>query len=89
MVDKEMQIALMEQVEDLFDLIEAGDVNEIERNLADLGFVQKGADPAVIAMEHPECELFIEIGIDEDGRVHGYELLPFAELVKKQEKFRW
>ncbi|MBN1195351.1 MAG: hypothetical protein JXA08_08430 [Methanomicrobiaceae archaeon] len=89
MVDKELQSALMERVEDLFELNEAGEVTEIERNLSDMGFVQKGGDPAVIAMVHPDCELFIEIGIDEEGRVHGYELLPFKELTKKQEKFRW
>jgi len=84
-----MQVALMERVEDLFNLNDADQVREIERKLTEYGFVQKGADPAVLAMEHAGLELFIEIELDEDGRVHAYTLLPFDERAKKQERFRW
>jgi hypothetical protein len=89
MVDKETQVALMERVEELFNLNEADQLREIERKLTEFGFVQEGADPASLAMVHAALELFIEIGIDEEGRVHGYELLPFEEMAKKQERFRW
>ncbi len=89
MVDKETQVAMMERVEELFNLNEADQLREIERKLTEFGFVQEGADPATLAMVHAALELFIEIGIDEDGRVHGYELLPFEEMAKKQERFRW
>jgi hypothetical protein len=89
MVDKETQVALMDRVEELFNLNEADQLREIERKLTEFGFVQEGADPATLAMVHAALELFIEIGIDEDGRVHGYELLPFEEMAKKQERFRW
>jgi hypothetical protein len=89
MVDKETQIALMERVEELFNLNDADQLRDIERKLTEFGFVQEGADPAMLAMVHAGLELFIEIEIDEDGKVHGYDLLPFEELSKKQEKFRW
>jgi hypothetical protein len=89
MVDKETQVAMMERVEELFNLNEADQLREIERKLAEFGFVQEGADPAALAMVHPALELFIEIEIDGEGLVHGYELLPFEEISKKQEKFRW
>jgi hypothetical protein len=89
MVDKETQVALMDRVEELFNLNEADQLREIERKLTEFGFVQEGADPAALAMVHRPLELFIEIGIDEEGRVHGYELLPFEERAKKQERFRW
>jgi len=89
MVDKETQVALMARVEELFNLNDADQVQHIERKLIEFGFVQEGADPATLAMVHADLELFIEIEIDEEGKVHGYELLPFEEISKKQERFRW
>jgi hypothetical protein len=89
MVDKEAQVALMAQVEELFNPNSRDQLQDIERKLTEYGFVEKGADPAAVAMEHPDLELFLEIELDEEGKVHGYELLPFEDLKKKQERFRW
>jgi hypothetical protein len=82
------QVDLMDRVEALFNRFGADAVHEIERELILLGFVQKGADPAVIAMEHSETGLFLEIDLDGDGRVHGYDLIPRRERGQKQERYR-
>jgi hypothetical protein len=82
------QVDLMDRVEALFNRFGADEVHEIERELILLGFVQQGADPAVIAMEHSETGLFLEIDLDEEGRVHGYDLVPPEERGRKQERYR-
>jgi hypothetical protein len=83
-----IQVDLMDRVEALFNRFRADEVHAIERELIQLGFVQKGGDPAVIAMEHPDTGLFLEIDLDEDGLVHGYDLIPPEERERKQEKYR-
>ncbi len=61
----------------------------IEKDLASLGFIQTGADPIAIAMEHPKDELYLEIWLDESRCIHSYLLIPFEEKNKKLRKFRW
>jgi hypothetical protein len=61
----------------------------IEKELGDLGFIQTGADPKAIAMEHPIDELYLEIWLDEGRCIHSYLLIPFKEKNKKLRKFRW
>jgi hypothetical protein len=61
----------------------------IEKELADIGFTQTGADPIAIAMEHQKDELYLEIWLDESRCIHSYLLIPFEEKNKKQRKYRW
>jgi hypothetical protein len=61
----------------------------IEKELGDIGFIELGADPIAIAMEHRPHELYLEIGLDEGRCVHSYLLVTLEEKNKKQRKFRW
>jgi len=83
------QLEIMKKVEELFRPGSVAGFTDIEKRLIELGFVQKGGDPTVSAFENKEAELFIDVELNEDGRIHGYELFPFDELDKRQEKFRW
>ncbi|MDD1673546.1 MAG: hypothetical protein LUP99_03955 [Methanomicrobiales archaeon] len=89
MVNAQKQHALMERVESLFLCYDGAKPLSIVGELKKWGFVERGADPAFIILVHPELELFIDIGLTEEGNIHGYELLPFNKLNEKQEKFRW
>jgi hypothetical protein len=89
MVDELEQARMMEKVEALFNRYGKKNIPGIEKSLKDLGFVQKDADPAVIRMERADYELGLVVELDGKGHIHGYELLPFKEWNKKQEKFRW
>jgi hypothetical protein len=83
------QAEMMKKVELIVDEFEQQPLSGIERQLLDLGFVQKDADPAIVLMEHHDLQLTLEIELNEDGNIHGYEILTFEEMTKKQEKFRW
>lgn len=61
----------------------------IEKELAGIGFIETGADPIAMAMEHRHDELYLEIWLDEDRCIHSYLLITFEEKNKKQRKFRW
>lgn len=89
MAENAKQLEVMREVEMLFQSGSIRTFADIERGLLELGFVQKGGDPAIAAFENTGAELFIDVELDEDGRIHGYELFPFDELHKRQEKFRW
>ena len=88
-VDRDCQIGMMETADSILDAAEGRALESIERDLAGLGFAEIGADPAAVAMEQREQELYLEIELDPDGRVHGYVLIPFEEKAQKQEPFRW
>jgi hypothetical protein len=64
-------------------------LNRIEKDLADIGFTQLGADQVAIALEHHSHELYLEILLDEGRCIHSYLLVTFDEKNKKQRKFRW
>jgi len=89
MVNREEQVELMKKTEALLERCCGAKTDRIEKELTALGFVQKGGDPATVMMEHAGLNLHLDIGLDETGNLHSYELLPFDELDKKQEKFRW
>lgn len=89
MVDTGHQHEMMANVEALFDHYGKDQIRQILDELVKIGFVQKGGDAVAISMENKESELFLLIELDEHRHVHGYELLPFEEIKKKQEKFRW
>jgi hypothetical protein len=89
MVDTKRQHELMEKVESLFLCYNGSKPITIISELKKWGFVERGADPAFIILVHPELELFIDIGLTENGNIHSYEMLPFKDLNEKQERFRW
>jgi hypothetical protein len=89
MVNKGQQLRTRRKTERLI----TGNFNlplyRIEKELGDIGFIELGADPVVIAMEHRPHELYLEIGLDESRCIHNYLLVTFEEKNKKQQKFRW
>jgi hypothetical protein len=89
MVNEAQQLDVMEKVEALFDRYGGEKLLQLQGKLISMGFKQKGGDSAAVEMEHAELELQLDIGLDEEGNVHSYELLPFDEVKHKQEKFRW
>lgn len=89
MVSLDFRVEMMEKVEALFERYGGKPYHEFAGVLQEWGFVQRGGDPATVVMEHADLELYLEIIQDDAGNVHGYALLPFEEIAKKQEKFRW
>jgi hypothetical protein len=89
MVDSRRQHALMQRVESLFLCYDGIKPIPIVSELKKWGFVERGADPATIVLVHTELELFLEIGLTEEGTIHSYELLPFDKLDERQGRFRW
>ncbi|NVO67273.1 hypothetical protein [Methanofollis tationis] len=89
MVDRDYQIGMMKTAESILDAAEGRSLESIEQDLAGLGFAEIGADPAAVAMEQREQELYLEIDLDPGRKVHGYVLIPFEEKAQKQERFRW
>ncbi|WOF16994.1 hypothetical protein F1737_10010 [Methanoplanus sp. FWC-SCC4] len=83
------QKIIMEKAEVLFEKCGQGNISGIEKHLISLGFIQMGGDPLMLSFENPEAGLSLNIEIDEEKNVHGYEILPYGEGVKKQEKIRW
>ncbi len=88
MVNKGLQLITKRKVERLITGSCRMPVSRIGKELAFLGFVEKGADPISIAFEHNEHELYLEIQL-EDRCIHSYLLVTFAEKNKRQRKFRW
>ncbi|MCK8519864.1 hypothetical protein [Methanoculleus sp. 7T] len=89
MVDLDRRVEMMEKVEALFDAHGGKNFADISGDLREWGFVQKGGDPATVVMEHGGLHLYLEVELDDTGKVHGYALLPFEEMARKQERFRW
>lgn len=88
-VDRTRQQELMKRVESLFLCYDGSKPITLVSELKKWGFVERGADPAVMVLVHPAQELFLEIGLNEEGTLHSYTLLPFDALNEKQERFRW
>ena len=89
MVNKGHQVRTKRKTERLISESCRVPLHHIEKDLADIGFIQLGADPVTMAMEHRRDELYLEIGLDENHCVHSYLLVTFEEKNKKQRKFRW
>ena len=89
MVNKGQQLRTKRRVERLITGNCRMPLYRIEKDLALLGFVEKGADPVAIAMEHAENELYLEIQLEGTGCIHSYFLVSFEERNRKQRKFRW
>ena len=83
------QLDIMKKVEKLFLPGSGTGFGRIEKGLLELGFVQKGGDPAIAVFENRDVELLIDVELNEDGKLHGYEIFPFEDLDKRQRKFRW
>jgi hypothetical protein len=89
MVGQDLRVEMMEKVEALFDAHGGNPFADIAGDLGEWGFVQKGGDPVTVVMEHDDLQLYLEVELDDTGKVHGYALIPFEEIARKQEKFRW
>ncbi|QSZ66407.1 hypothetical protein RJ40_02275 [Methanofollis aquaemaris] len=89
MVIKTLQVDVMKDAEALLDRYGGTPIRLFEDELIRMGFVQQGGDPATVAMEHTGQGLYLELSLDREGKLHSYKLVPFGELKKKQERFRW
>ncbi|HUH78382.1 MAG TPA: hypothetical protein VLY83_00645 [Methanoregula sp.] len=89
MVNRGWQLRMKRTVERLFKDSCNRPLRGIERALVPLGFREVGADPVAIAFEHPEMELYLEIGLGDARCVHSYLLVTFEEKGRKRRKFRW
>lgn len=78
-----------EKTEELFDTMPNDSFADIEKELLSLGFIQMGSDPVSAEFQHTGMGLMLDVEFDEEGAVHGYELLTNEEIEKKQRKFRW
>ncbi len=88
-VDSRKQHAMMKRVESLLLCYDGTKPITIVEEIKKWGFEERGADPAVIILVHPELELLLDLGMTEEGVIHSYQLLPFDKLNEKQERFRW
>lgn len=79
----------MKRTEELFERCKAEQFPEMERRLAELGYIQRGSDPASAEFQHKGAGLKLEVEFDGEGRIHSYELLTTEEMEDKQRKFRW
>jgi hypothetical protein len=89
MVNKGWQLRMKRVVERLVTRDRRAPVTRLETDLHALGFVELGADQVAIAFEQVPMELYLEIELDDERRVHSYFIVPFDEKEKKRRKFRW
>jgi len=76
-------------VEAFFDRVGRARLLEIGDELRDLGFEERSADSAVVEFVNFAAQLFLIVTIDEDGCIHGYEIIPGEDMGMHHEKFRW
>lgn len=89
MVNKGWQLRMKRVVERLVTKDRRVPVIRLENDLHALGFVELGADQVAIAFEQVPMELYLEIELDDERRVHSYFIVPFEEKEKKRRKYRW
>ena len=89
MVNKGWQLRMKRVVERLITKDRRVPVIRLEKDLHALGFVELGADQVAIAFEQVPMELYLEIELDDERRVHSYFIVPFEEKGKKRRKYRW
>jgi hypothetical protein len=83
MVNPGWQLRMKRHVERLITGNRKQPVRKVEQDLHALGFVQLGADQVAVAFEHVFNELYLEIELDDEHRIHGYFIVPFT---KKREE---
>jgi len=89
MVNAGWQLRMKRHVERLISTNRRYPVSKIEKELHALGFVELGADQIAVAFEHQMMELYLEILLDDEGKIHSYFIVSFEEKEKRRRKFRW
>lgn len=89
MVNLGWQLRMKRLVERLVTSHRRMPVIRLNKDLSALGFVELGADQVAIAFEHRIMELYLEIELDDERKIHSYFIVPFAEKEKKRRKYRW
>jgi len=89
MVNKGWQLRMKRVAERLITKDRRAPVIRLEKDLHALGFVELGTDQVAIAFEQVPMELYLEIELDDERRVHSYFIVPFEEKEKKRRKYRW
>ena len=77
------------KTETLFEKCSPEDFQELQKRLINLGYVQRGSDPVSAEFHHTGAGLLLDVGFDEGGVIHSYELLTTEEMDEKHRKFRW
>lgn len=89
MVNRGWQLRMKRHVERLISSNRKQPVRKAEQDLHALGFIQLGADQVAVAFEHVFNELYLEIELDDDHKIHSYFIVPFEEKEKRRRKYRW
>jgi hypothetical protein len=84
MVNRQLQDEMKDKVEDLFSSYRSDQGELILTELGAMGFVRVGGNPAAISMENTRMELFVLIGVDEEGRFMNHETVTFDQIMRKK-----
>jgi hypothetical protein len=84
MANREIQDEMLQKIEDLFSSYRPDQSEIILGELGALGFQRVGGNPAAISMENRRMELFMLIGVDEEGNLVSHEVLRFDQIMKKK-----
>jgi hypothetical protein len=84
MVNRQLQDEMKDKVEDLFSSYRSDQGELILNELGAMGFVRVGGNPAAISMENTRMELFVLIGVDEEGRFMNHETVTFDQIMRKK-----
>ena len=89
MVNQGQQLRMKRKVERIFTGSCRRPIAGFEKDLASLGFVQRGGDQIAVAFENKPMELYLEINLDDARCVHSYLLVTLEEKNKRRRKYRW
>jgi len=84
MVNRELQDEMTQTIEDLFSSYRSDQAEIILGELGALGFVRVGGNPEAISMENVRMELFVLIGVDEEGKMVSHEIVRFDQIMRKK-----
>lgn len=79
-VNREKQEDMIARVESLFVHYAKTNPDLLLTELASLGFLQKGGNVAAKTFEHTQMELFLIIGLGEDGGIVHHEVIAFEAM---------
>jgi hypothetical protein len=84
MVNRQLQDEMEKKIETLFSSYRPDQGDTILGELGALGFIRVGGNPAAISMENTRMELFLLIGVDEEGELVSHEIMRFDQIMKKK-----
>lgn len=83
MVNTSIQDEMIKTVENIFSAYDNMRAELIQGELESLGFVRVGGNPLALSMENKNLELFVILGLDENGSIISHEILRFSDISKK------